>query len=182
MWAAARDRRWLCRVAGAKTYRPRRRGERKRKSVRGCIVGPDLATLNLAVIKKGEKEIPGLTDNEKPKRLGPKRASKIRKLFNLTKADDVRKYVIARTIEKKLKGKSGEEKSVTFTKRPKIQRLVTPLRVHRKARLLKAKKTQRDKVKTERAEWERTRAVRVSEERTSRKSRKSSRKASAKDA
>ena len=28
---------------GMKTYRPRRKGERKRKSVRGCIVGPDLA-------------------------------------------------------------------------------------------------------------------------------------------
>jgi small subunit ribosomal protein S6e len=170
------------RGAGAKTYRPRRRGERKRKSVRGCIVGPDLATLNLTVIKKGDKDIPNLTDVEKPKRLGPKRASKIRKLFNLTKADDVRKYVIARTIEKKIKGKGGEEASVTFTKRPKIQRLVTPLRVHRKKALLKAKKTQREKVKAERSEWERTRAVRVAEEKTSRKSRKSSRKASAKDA
>ena len=41
----------------------------------------------------GESEVPGLTDESKPRLRGPKRASKIRKLFNLTKEDDVRKYV-----------------------------------------------------------------------------------------
>jgi hypothetical protein len=41
----------------------------------------------------GEQELPGLTDEEKPRQRGPKRASKIRKLFNLTKDDDVRHYV-----------------------------------------------------------------------------------------
>jgi small subunit ribosomal protein S6e len=46
---------------GAKGYRPRRTGERKRKSVRGCIVDAQLSVLNLAIVKKGEKEIPGLT-------------------------------------------------------------------------------------------------------------------------
>ena len=33
----------------------------------------------------GEQELPGLTDEEKPRQRGPKRASKIRKMFNLTK-------------------------------------------------------------------------------------------------
>lgn len=66
-------------------YRQRRRGERKRKSVRGCIVAADLAVLNLVVTKKGEHEIPGLTDAPVPRRLGPKRANKVRKLFNLGK-------------------------------------------------------------------------------------------------
>ena len=70
-------------------YRPRRSGERKRKSVRGCIVGADLAVLSLVVIKQGENDIAGLTDTIHPKRLGPKRASKIRKFFNLNKNDDV---------------------------------------------------------------------------------------------
>ena len=37
--------------------------------------------------------MPGLTDAEKPRLRGPKRASKIRKLFALSKEDDVRKYV-----------------------------------------------------------------------------------------
>lgn len=71
----------------------RRNGERRRKSVRGCIVSPDLSVLNLVIVKKGENDLPGLTDVEKPRMRGPKRASKIRKLFNLSKEDDVRKYV-----------------------------------------------------------------------------------------
>lgn len=41
----------------------------------------------------GDSDLPGLTDIEKPRMRGPKRASKIRKLFNLSKEDDVRKYV-----------------------------------------------------------------------------------------
>ena len=60
---------------GHSCYRPRRTGERKRKSVRGCIVGMDLAVLALAIVRKGEGEIPGLSDKVEPKRLGPKRAS-----------------------------------------------------------------------------------------------------------
>ena len=56
----------------------------------------------MAIIKKGEAEIPGLTDNTIPRRLGPKRASKIRKLFNLTKEDDVCQYVIKRPLPLKV--------------------------------------------------------------------------------
>ncbi len=74
---------------GHSCYRPRRTGERKRKSVRGCIVGPDLAVLSLVVVKQGENEVAGLTDVTHPKRLGPKRATKIRKFFGLSKDDDV---------------------------------------------------------------------------------------------
>lgn len=109
---------------GHSMYRPRKRGERKRKSVRGCIVSGELSVLNLVVVKKGPAEIPGLTDTVKPRRLGPKRASRIRKLFNLEKEDDVKKYVIRRQIVK------GEKKP--YFKAPKIQRLVTPQRLQRK--------------------------------------------------
>lgn len=84
---------------GHSCYRTRRAGERKRKSVRGCIVGPDIAVLSLVVVKTGESEIAGLTDNVLPKRLGPKRATKIRKFFNLSKEDDVRKYVVRREVK-----------------------------------------------------------------------------------
>jgi len=75
-------------------YRARRKGERKRKSVRGCIVGSDLSVLNLKVMEVGAKPIQGLTNDEAgtPVRLGPKRAQKIRKLFALSKEDDVRKF------------------------------------------------------------------------------------------
>lgn len=76
-------------ATGHSCYRPRRTGERKRKSVRGCITGMDLSVLALAVVKQGEADIPGLTDVVHPKRLGPKRATKIRRFFGLTKDDDV---------------------------------------------------------------------------------------------
>jgi len=75
-------------------------------------------------VKKGESEIEGLTDQTKPRRLGPKRATRIRKLFNLSKEDDVRKYAIRRKIEK-----DGKK---PVSKAPKIQRLVTPRRLQRK--------------------------------------------------
>jgi small subunit ribosomal protein S6e len=83
------------------TYRPRRTGERKRKSVRGCICGPDLAVIALRILKKGDAEIDGVTTDNKPSRLGPKRANHIRKVFALRKKDDVRKYVVRREIKKK---------------------------------------------------------------------------------
>lgn len=74
---------------GHSCYRPRRTGERKRKSVRGCIVAGDLAVLSLVVVKQGDGDVAGLTDVTHPKRLGPKRATKIRKFFGLGKDDDV---------------------------------------------------------------------------------------------
>ena len=45
---------------GHKCYRPRRAGEKKRKSVRGCIVGPDLSVIALAITKTGEQPIAGM--------------------------------------------------------------------------------------------------------------------------
>merc|ERR1712058_225278 len=110
---------------GHSCYRPRRKGERQRKSVRGCIVDGNLAVLAMAIVKKGEAEIPGLTDNTIPRRLGPKRASKIRKLFNLSKEDDVCQYVIKRPLPLK----DGKKQKFAA---PKVQRLVTPVMLQRK--------------------------------------------------
>jgi len=126
--------------ANTKCYRPRRSGERRKKSVRGCIVAADISALHLVIVKKGTEELPDLTDKYVPRRLGPKRASKIRKLFNLSKEDDVRKYVIRR----ELPAKEGKKKR---TKAPKIQRLVTPkVLQHRRHRIaLRKKRTERHK-------------------------------------
>lgn len=74
--------------------------------MRGCIVSPDLSVLNLVIVKKGDHDLPGLTDTEKPRMRGPKRASKIRKLFNLSKEDDVRKYV--NTYRRSFTNKAGK--------------------------------------------------------------------------
>ena len=84
---------------GHSCYRPKRTGEPKCKSVRGCIVDANLSVLNLVNVKKGEKDIPGLTDTIVPRRLGPKRASRIHKLFNLSK-DDVHQHVVRKPLNK----------------------------------------------------------------------------------
>ncbi|KAH6879321.1 40s ribosomal protein s6-b [Coprinopsis sp. MPI-PUGE-AT-0042] len=115
---------------GHSCFRPRRTGERKRKSVRGCIVGPDIA--------QGEQEIPGLTDVVLPKRLGPKRATKIRK-----------KYVVRREVKS-----SKKEDAKPYTKAPKIQRLVTPLRLQRRRHLNAVKNRRIAHQKEQKAEYE----------------------------
>jgi len=117
-------------------YRPRRTGERKRKSCRGCICGSDLSVIALKVLEKGDGEVEGLTDAERPRRLGPKRASAIRKAFVLRKTDDVRKYVVRRKVQlfnkdaKVMEDKTKDGK--TFYKAASIQRLITEKRVRRK--------------------------------------------------
>lgn len=118
---------------GHSCYRPRKDGERKRKSVRGCIVDANLSVLCLVIVKKGAEEIPGLTDCSIPRRLGPKRSNHIRKLFNLTKQDDVRQYVVKRPLQTK-EGKKPRMKA------PKIQRLITPITLQRKRHMLALKK------------------------------------------
>ena len=140
---------------GHSCYRPRRTGERKRKSVRGCIVGANLSVLNLVIVKKGEKDIPGLTDTAVPRRLGPKRSSITRKLFNLSKEDDVRQYVVRKPLNKE--GKKPR------TKAPKIQHLVTPL-VLQHNRLSIALKKQHTNKKKEAAEYAKLLAKRMKED------------------
>jgi len=131
---------------GHSCYRPRRTGERKRLSVRGCIVDANLSVLNLVVVKKGDNDIPGLTDRVIPRRLGPKRTGKIRKLFNLQKEDDVTQYIIRRPVPTK-EGKPEPKKPKT--KAPKIQRLVTPQRLQRKRKIMADKRHRATKAKEE---------------------------------
>ncbi|GJS89494.1 ribosomal protein S6e [Tanacetum coccineum] len=140
----------------------RRNGERRRKSVRGCIVSQDLSVLNLVIVKKGDNDLPGLTDVEKPRMRGPKRASKIRKLFNLSKEDDVRKYV--NTYRRTFTNKAGKEVS----KAPKIQRLVTPLTLQRKRARIADKKKRIAKAKSEAADYQKLLASRLKEQREKR--------------
>merc|ERR1712168_940964 len=141
---------------GHSCYRPRREGERKRKSVRGCIVDANLSVLALVIVKKGEQDIPGLTDKTIPRRLGPKRASKIRKLFNLSKEDDVRQYVVRRPLPER-EGKKAKSKA------PKIQRLVTPVVLQRKRARLALKKKRVAKKRDDHAEYAKLLAQRMKE-------------------
>merc|ERR1719495_632581 len=141
---------------GHSCYRPRRTGERKRKSVRGCIVDGNLAVLAMAIVKKGDAEIPGLTDNTIPTRLGPKRASKISKLFNLQKDDEVCQYVIKRPLPLK-EGKKQKYKA------PKIQRLVTPAVLQRKRHKVALKRRRSEKNRLAAAEYSKILAQRQKE-------------------
>ncbi|MDK0628355.1 S6e family ribosomal protein, partial [Clostridium perfringens] len=144
---------------GHSCYRPRRDGERKRKSVRGCIVDANLSVLALVIVRKGTQEIPGLTDGNVPRRLGPKRASKIRKLFNLSKEDDVRRYVVKRL----LPTKAGKENAKPRYKAPKIQRLVTPVVLQRRRHRLALKKKRLAKRKASEADYAKLLAQRKKE-------------------
>ena len=147
-----------------------RKGERYRKSVRGCIISHNTSVLHLVIVKKGPEELPGLTDSLIPRRLGPKRASKIRKLFALTKDDDVRKYVIRREVPAKSEDKKPSSKA------PKIQRLVTPISLQRKRHRMSEKKNRQLKAKTEAAEYQKLLAQRQKESREKRNEKLSQRK------
>jgi small subunit ribosomal protein S6e len=94
-----------------------RSGERRRKAIRGDIFGEDIAVLNVSVAKVGAKELEGVTTESNPRALGPKRAAAIRKLWNLPRDADVRKFVVKRKVSKA--GKKDRFKA------PAIQRLVT---------------------------------------------------------
>merc|ERR1719240_1161633 len=122
-------------------FRERRTGQRKRKSIRGCITGPDIAIMSLVIVRKGPEEIPGLTDDQRPRRLGPKRASHIRSLFNLEKKkDDVRRVVVRREAGKKKKA-------------PKIQRLVTKVTLQRRRAHRSAVRARMEQGKKDKAEY-----------------------------
>lgn len=78
-------------------------------------------------------------ESELPKLMGPKRASKIRKLWNLTKDEDPVKFVIKRSIPKKGKRKTDRVKA------PKVQRLVTPHSLSRQRHKLAERKAAKDR-------------------------------------
>merc|ERR1711939_153561 len=137
----------------------RKDGAHRRKAVRGCIIGTDISVLSLVIVKKGDNELEGLTDVNVPRRLGPKRANKIRRLFMLPKHSDnlnkkntdnkvkvdrwdVTRYVVRR----QTKEKDGKQRF----KAPKVQRLITHARLRRK----KVYKTVREqKVKNSSAQF-----------------------------
>jgi len=125
--------------------------------VRGCIVGMDLSVLALSIVKQGDEEMPGLTDTVHPKRLGPKRATKIRRFFGLSKEDDVRKFVIRREVQPKKEG------AKPYTKAPKIQRLITPQRLQHKRHREALKRRRAENAKDAASEYAKILHQRVAE-------------------
>lgn len=98
----------------------------------------------LSIIKKGDKELEGLTDVNVPRRLGPKRLTRLRRLFGFKKEDGValvKKNMIRRTWTTK----DGKKRQ----KAGKIQRLVTDTRLRRKKLIVKKRLAQREKLQKE---------------------------------
>uniref|UniRef100_A0A8D1UY95 40S ribosomal protein S6 n=1 Tax=Sus scrofa TaxID=9823 RepID=A0A8D1UY95_PIG len=123
---------------GHSCYRPRRTGERKRKSVRGCIVDANLSVLNLVIVKKE-----GYSWTHRYHCASP------------PGEDDVRQYVVRKPLNKE--GKKPR------TKAPKIQRLVTPRVLQHKRRRIALKKQRTKKNKEEAAEYAKLLAKRMKE-------------------
>lgn len=129
-----------------------RTGVRERKLVRGCIVSHEIKILNLKIIKVGNKPIPGLNDvgDETPKRLGPKTAKNVLKEFGLLEIYNKKKqnteerktirYMITKFAPKREVVTANGKK---YSKRPKIQRLTTPLRLRRRKVLRKIREDRR---------------------------------------
>merc|ERR1712039_587806 len=84
------------------------------------------------------------------------------KLFNLSKEDDVRKYVISRTVT--TKGGKTKRKS------PKIQRLITPLVLQRKRARKAAKMNSVLRNQEEAAAYKKLVAQRMAEQKEARRS------------
>ena len=127
----AEGRKKLLLKPGALGFRSHeRKGVRKRKSIAGCIVFSETAVLNLILVKKGEKDIEGLTNKSMPILRGPKRASKIAKLFKLSIFDNIKSHVIPRKVKKE-----GSDKVII--KKPKVMRLLDSRKNSRKRRALK---------------------------------------------
>ncbi|KAB0369531.1 hypothetical protein FD755_018524 [Muntiacus reevesi] len=128
---------------GHSCYRPRRTGERKRKSVRGCIADANLSVLNLVIVKKQGKDIPGLTDTTVPRAWVPRELAESAN-FSISL--------------KKMMSTNGKKPR---TKAPKIQRLVTPRVLQHEHWRIALKKQRTKKNKEEAAEYAKVLAKRM---------------------
>ena len=138
-------------------------GIRVRRLVRGCIISNDIKNVHLKIIKKGAKPIAGLTEEQdaQPKRLGPKRATRILKQFGLTAVYNEKKknkeerknlrFMITKFAPKRtVKTKNGKE----YVKSAKVQRLITPDRLRRKRLLEKFHKERQEKDKKDKKAYQ----------------------------
>ena len=145
-----KNKKKLLLAPGTSGYIAKREGTHRRKTVRGCIIGREITSLNLVLLSRGEKEIAGLTDVKKENRLGPKRANKIRKFFSIPKhSDNIGTKGEAKIVVSNIDVQSAVVRRFTkevngkkLYKAPRITRLLTTKRLRRK-RVKQAKKIQK---------------------------------------
>lgn len=75
-------------------YRCRRRGVRRRKSVRGSVVSDEISVLSLCLVKIGENTvIEGLTDCKRSHTHIPRKDSKLRELFGVPDGEETVSFI-----------------------------------------------------------------------------------------
>jgi small subunit ribosomal protein S6e len=95
------------------------------------------------LVNPNGKVLPGLTDADVPKRHVPKRATKIRRLFDISKEKiDPKKLmdVLAKAYYSAFARKITRKNGKTVTRCPKIQRFITDAKFARKNRKNTARK------------------------------------------
>lgn len=129
-----------------------RSGMRKRKTVRGCIVGNDIRVLQLIVLHTPEEKASDLEALEAgvPRTLLPKRASTVRRLLHLSAGADVRKEMP----KHKSVLKSGKHKGKAHFSRVKVQRLITPVVRRRRDKKVVVKRARQERSATLRREYQ----------------------------
>jgi small subunit ribosomal protein S6e len=112
---------------GDKGYKCERDGVRRRKSVRGCIISSETAVLSMIILTEGTNPIEGLTDRIENLSHLPKRATKLRRMFNIPKGSDVVSAV--KNIIGKPRDENGEKRKIP---RLRVRRIPTQTRIDRK--------------------------------------------------
>ena len=148
---------------GFKGHGRRKGGKAAEKRAEGASFLQDISVLNVVIVKQGDADVPGLTDTEVPRMRGPKRASKIRKLFALSKEDSV--FPCVNSMRREFESATGKKKS----KAQKVQRVVTPLTLQRKRARAAVKKAKIAKSKAEAGEYHKLLQMRIKEQRERRR-------------
>ncbi|KAM0687492.1 40S ribosomal protein S6 [Conglomerata obtusa] len=134
---------------GEKGYRCRRAGVRRRKSVRGCIVSAEVSVLSCVILSEGDQVIEGLSDKVVEQSHLPKRADKLRKMFDISENVDLEKAV------KEIISAGVKEGEKTKMPRLRITRLVKESEVRKKAVEAEKRRLRKEKFEKEKQEYTR---------------------------
>ncbi|KAM0675286.1 40S ribosomal protein S6 [Gurleya vavrai] len=132
---------------GEKGYRCRRDGCKRRKSVRGNIISAEIAVVSCVILSEGEQIIENLNDRVVEQSHLPKRADKLRKMFDIEEGVDLEKAVreiITAGI------KEGEKVKLP---RLRITRIVKEEDVKKKQMELEKRRLRKEKFEKEKQEY-----------------------------
>ncbi|KAF7683397.1 40S ribosomal protein S6-A [Astathelohania contejeani] len=132
---------------GDKGYRCRRDGVRRRKSVRGSIISSETNVLAAVIVEEGPAPIPGITDEVCNRSHLPKRASKLRSMFNIPEGADLKKEIIKKIRE----SSDGPIKKMPRIRITRLNKKEMRMKLKRRNSEEKAKRLER--VKQEREEF-----------------------------